>query len=325
MLLDPLEEELDLPAQVVQLADRQSCQRHMIGKKHQPSSLAVAVANAPQPLGIALLGVKDDQLHILVANQSRAAIDGPRADTLEFEVGSGTGNEEALALMEPVEPLEVEVSAIHNIEGTRLGDEHIEDVDVVQFAIGNMDETGNRSAQVEQRVEFERRFGRTKLGPRKQRQAQVDGSSIQGIDCFGKIHRKGILSIQTTCRADKTLSELRIDSPVPPLVGVCQHTSTHRAPKAHVIELAGLCTETRLDVAQALAVGQLREGHSQKLVQAAEGAHVEIAAILCHQTTKGMPRRELHELGENQIATVHQHLPGKSRKSAENTLANSNR
>src|SRR5215510_12401204 len=242
----------------------------MIGKKHQPSSLAVPVANAPQPFGIALLGVKDDQLHILVANQSRAAIDGPRVDTLEFEVGSGTGNEEALALMEPVEPLEVEISAIHDIEGTRLGDEHIEDVDVVQFAIGNMDETGNRSAQVEQRMEFERRFGSTKLGPRKQRETQVDGGGIQGIDRFGKIHRKGILSIQTTCRADKTLSELRIDTPVPPLVGVCQHTSTHRAPKTHVIELAGLCTKTRLDVAQALAVGQLREGHSQKLVQAAE-------------------------------------------------------
>src|SRR5262245_23803489 len=98
-----------------------------------------------------------------------------------------------------------------------------------------------------------------------------------------------------------------------------------RAPKTHVIELAGLCTKARLDVAQALAVGQLREGHSQKLVQTAEGAHVEIAAILSHQTTKGIPRRELHELGENQIATVHQHLPGKSRDSAENTLANSNR
>jgi hypothetical protein len=38
-----------------------------------------------------------------------------------------------------------------------------------------------------------------------------------------------------------------------------------------------------------------------------------------------MPRRELHELCENQIATVHRHLPGKSRKSAEKGLANSNR
>jgi len=92
-----------------------------------------------------------------------------------------------------------------------------------------------------------------------------------------------------------------------------------------MIELGRLRAQTCLDVAQALAVGQLREGHREKLVQATEAAHVEIAAILRHQTAKDMPRRELHELCEYEIASVHRCLPGKSRKTADIGIPNSNR
>src|SRR5918995_5176573 len=151
----------------------------MIGQKHQPSSFGIAVANATQAFGIGLLGVEDEQLYFLVAEQTRAAIDWPRVHALESEVGFGARDEEAGGLMEAVEPLEVEVTTVHDIEGARLGNQHIEDIDVVQFAIGNMDKTGNCSAQVEQRVQFHRRFGGAKLGPRKQRQAQIDGGGIQ--------------------------------------------------------------------------------------------------------------------------------------------------
>ena len=51
----------------------------------------------------------------MVAEQSRAAIDRARIDALEFEVGLGAGDEEAGGLVQAVEPLEVEVAAIHNV------------------------------------------------------------------------------------------------------------------------------------------------------------------------------------------------------------------
>ena len=44
--------------------------------------------------------------------------------------------------MEAVEPLEIEVAAIHHVEGARLGNQHVEDVDIVQFAVGDVDELG---------------------------------------------------------------------------------------------------------------------------------------------------------------------------------------
>ena len=184
---------------------------------------------------------------------------------------------------------------------------------------------GNGSAQVEQRVQLHRRFGVAKLGPGKQRQAQIDGGGIQRIDRLGEIHRKGLLSIEPTRGADQRVGEFGVDAPVARLVGVGQGAAADLAAKTQVVELGGLRAQARLDVAQAFAVGQLCEGHGQKLVQAAEGAHVEIAAIFHHQAAEGMPRRELHELREHEIANVHRCLPGKSRKTAENDSLNSNR
>ncbi len=74
----------------------------MIGQKYQPSSFGVAVANATQAFWIGLLGVEDEQLYFLVAEQPRAAIDWPRVHALESEVGFGAGNEEAGGLVETV-------------------------------------------------------------------------------------------------------------------------------------------------------------------------------------------------------------------------------
>ena len=122
--------------------------------------------------------------------------------------------------MQAVESLEVEIAAVHDVEGARLGNEHIEDVDVVQFAVGEMDETRDSPVQVEQRVQLHGCFGCAELGPREQRQAQVDGGGIQCIDRLGEIHRKGFLSIQAPGDADESVSELGKDAPVARLVGV---------------------------------------------------------------------------------------------------------
>jgi len=54
--------------------------------------------------------------------------------------------------------------------------------------------------------------------------------------------------------------------------------------------------KTPLDIPQALAVGELRKRHAQKLIEVTEPTNVEIAAILRHQSAKRVPRREFHDL-----------------------------
>jgi len=42
--------------------------------------------------------------------------------------------------MQSVQTFEIEVASIHHVEGSRLGQQFVEDVDVVQFPIGDVDE-----------------------------------------------------------------------------------------------------------------------------------------------------------------------------------------
>ena len=227
--------------------------------------------------------------------------------------------------MQCIESLEVQVPAIHHVEGPRLGHEQIEDVDIVELAIADMDEGGNSSPQIEQRVQFHRRLGLAKRCPRKQRQTKVDGGRVQRVDRLAQFDAERLLGVQAPGSANQRLGELEVDTPVASFVGVGKGTATDIATNAQVIELGRLCAQAGFDVAQTLPVGKLSEGHAQELIETAEAANVEIAVILRDQPAKGVPRCGLHDLREHELASVHRHLPGESGKTAQNRAPNSSR
>ena len=71
---------------------------------------------------------------------------------------------------------------------------------------------------------------------------------------------------------------------------------------AHVVELALLSCQAGFDVAQALAVAQLRERHGAKLVLTGEALDVAIALIALHAATKAVLGNMLQHLRENEFA-----------------------
>ena len=76
----------------------------------------------------------------LVADHAGRAIGRRRVDAACIHVRLGTRDEEGAGLMQRVQPREVDVAAIHDVEGTGLGKQQIEHVDVVQLAVGDVDE-----------------------------------------------------------------------------------------------------------------------------------------------------------------------------------------
>ena len=60
-----------------------------------------------------------------------------------------------------------------------------------------------------------------------------------------------------------TLGELRKDPPIMRLVCIGQRRARHFAAEPHVIQLALQRAQAGLDITQALAIGELREGHRQ--------------------------------------------------------------
>ena len=306
VLLDPLEEQFHLPSAPVQGANGQRRQRKLVGQEHQVlAGLGIAIADAAQVAGVVLGGIEAVKADGLVADKPRVAIHRRRVHAPCIEVLLGARDEESSGLIQRVEPLEVQVTPIHDVEGTGLDEQKVQYIDVVHLAVRDMDECGDRSPQIEQRVQLHGRFGGAKRRPREHRQAQIDGRSIEGIHGIGQFHAEALVDVERTGLDDQPLSQLEVDAPVARFVGISQRRASDRRADAHVVKLAGLSRQTHFDIAQAFAVGQLREGHDAKLLGATKAARPVIAAVTIDDPMEGLPRQEVHDLREQRLAEVH--------------------
>ena len=85
-----------------------------------------------------------------------------------------------------------DIASIHDVEAAGLEGDLVENVYVVEFAVGDMDEGRNVAPQIEQRVEFDRPLVFAKARPGKKRQAHIDGSRVERIDRTAGIRHRPI-------------------------------------------------------------------------------------------------------------------------------------
>jgi len=101
---------------------------------------------------------------------------------------------------------------------------------------------------------------------------------------------------------DEKMGEVGVDAPVVDFVGVSQRVARHLASDAHVIEFRPQCPKAGFDVAQALAIGQLGEGHDKELIEAGEAVDFAIALIALDAGSKAVHGQEVHDLREHDSA-----------------------
>ena len=216
--------------------------------------------------------------------------------------------------MQHIKAGKVDVATIHDVDGSGFRQEPIEGMNVVQLAIRDVDKTRNVAPQVEQRVHLHRRLGGAEVRPRKDRQAQSDGRRVQGVDGIGQVQPPFFVDVQRPRLGDEPLGQRRMDTPVAPFVGIGQRRAPDRLAEAHVIEFRCVDREAGLDVAQAFPVGQLGEGHGPVLLGAGKRPDPVIAAIPVDDPRESSPWQEVHELSEQGLAGVHEHLLGETPK-----------
>ena len=202
VLLDPFEKQFDLPALAIQICNQFGFEGEVVGQKCDALASVVLDHHTSQRGWIVLAGIKDGQHTRLIAHDVRAgSVHGVGVTPLELGIGLGTGDEEGLCLMHRVKALEVQIAAIHDVEGAWLQQQNVEHIHIPQLAIRDMDKAGDVASQVEQRVHLHRRLGRAKQRPREERQTQIDGRRVQRV---GRI-----LQLDTKIVADIELSRLR--------------------------------------------------------------------------------------------------------------------
>jgi len=148
----------------------------------------------------------------------------------------------------------------------------------VYSAAGHINNGRNAAAQIEQSVHFDRVIVAPELRLGKHRQTQIDGSGVQRIDGLVQLHAKWLVAIQRASLGNEHPREIGKDGPVAGFVGVRQRVARDQAAEAPVIK-PPLRAQTRFDLAQAFAPGELRKGQTQKLVATEEALHFVIAPL----------------------------------------------
>jgi hypothetical protein len=165
-----------------------------------------------------------------------------------------------------------------------------------------------------------------KLGPGKKRQTQIDGRSIESVNRQGQLGAKALVRVERTGTSDQHLREVGVDAPIAHGVRMGQGVARDLSANAEMIELGLLRAQTSFDVAQALAISQLRESHAKKLVPTREALQFEVALIAFDAAVKRFGRKKVHQLCKDRFARIHSPSPSaKIAEASAELVSNSNR
>lgn len=109
------------------------------------------------------------------------------------------------------------------------------------------------------------------------------------------------------------MGKIGIDSPVAHLIGMGQSVARDVAADTNMIELGGLGSQTRFDISEALAIGELRKGQSEKLIPARKALDFVIALIALHAAAKFVSGNKLHQLSKDCFSGIHPSTPSTKR------------
>jgi hypothetical protein len=142
MLLDPFEEQLELPALAIECRDQRRAEREIVGQKHHAlAGLGLSHHDTTQYGGVVGLRVEPGEHTGLIAQDVRGyPIHVLGVASLELHVALRTGNEERLRLRDGKQARKVDVAAVEEIERTGLEIDQIERVDIVQLAVAEAGE-----------------------------------------------------------------------------------------------------------------------------------------------------------------------------------------
>ncbi len=194
---------------------------------------------------------------------------------------------------------EVQEAAIHNVESACFQRNDVYDVDLVEFAVGDVDKARYIAPQIQQRMETDGPFCLPKACPGKEGQAQVDRRGIQGVHRVFEFYSQRFLVVELPGDTDQMMGKIGVDAPVPHLVRFRYGAAGNLAADTHMIELVALRPEADLDVPQTFPIRQLGKGHDAELTHAGETLHAEVASVSLHAAPKGFQRHEVHDLGKH--------------------------
>ena len=314
MLLDPFEEQFHLPSLAVEVRNELGLECHVVGQEAESFPFVVFGSDAPDAVGIIFFcNIQRQNSNLIADDIGVLSVHWLRISALKFGIAFGPGHKECLGLMNLVKPCKIQVPAVHQIEGPSLDDELIQDVDFVGLSVCNVNETGYVSMQIQEGVHLHRSLGCAKRSPRINRQAKVYRRRVEGVNSRIQIDSQRVLSIKGSGDSNQVLRKVCVD--LPRAICVCIGKSVSRylsTSKSHVVKPGGLRSQIHFDIAQRLAISQLRKGHGKELIEASKVFDLVMTPVFRNASREGVKGQVVHDLSENEFAVVHLDSPKKS-------------
>lgn len=310
--LDPAEEQLDAPAQLVEHGNRQSRNFQVVGQEDQLfAGFRIVVSDFPKEDGKRLPRFGESRFSNMIAAQAGKPVHRLRVMPRELEIGFCASDKESSGLGNQCQTREVHVASIHEVKSSSFEKEAVEPSHVVLSRSGDVDAGRNRATQVDLGVHLDSCFRLPEVRPRKQGKRQVDCRGIQRVNRIVQIDTEIFFGIKGLGFADQTLCEILPNPPVPVFVGFGQRRFGNRFAKAKVIECLGTSVETGSDVAQTISRSHLSEDHADELLSALEMTDTLLRSISGNESGKRLAIDEFDYLREDVATGVHRSKPWK--------------
>src|SRR5882757_4944830 len=151
--------------------------------------------------------------------------------------------------MHDEQTLEVQITAIHDIEAAAFYGQKIQHADLIELGIADVDKGRNGAAQVQQRMQLDGGTLGINGGPIKETQAKLDGGGIEGVDARIEIQHR-LIAIKATGATDKPKRNRLIDTPVTMVQSIGQRGTSRWLRQAHMKQLALIGRQASLNIPQ---------------------------------------------------------------------------
>lgn len=120
VLLDPSEEQFDLPTKLIKQSDGQCGQGEVVRQERQVAIIdSVVEPDKAKSFGEGVVGIEAGQNDRLIARQVHGFIHRPREESLTLQVRLGPNDKERVTLMKSEETPEIEITVVEDIISSR--------------------------------------------------------------------------------------------------------------------------------------------------------------------------------------------------------------
>src|SRR3989442_14242850 len=109
--------------------------------------------------------------------------------------------------------LEVEVPAVHNVDGASLDQQVVEKGDIRAFSLSNLHNRRDQPAQIHLRVQLDGGIATEIVRPREHGGTQIDDSAVERVHGISEAAAKGSAHVECAPGPKETLRENAAESP----------------------------------------------------------------------------------------------------------------